>query len=417
MNFEGQCVQSVITQSLKSQSNSGEKMMKVGIFTTEDLTGLNAHALYIKESIKHLVKFEDLEIHLIAPNDIPDELKKGLKYVRYWQHEKPVLRFFSAFSAIPKLLREDYDIYHSFWEKATGIALIAQRIKRKKIPILHVGSSGMVRAVDMEIKIKGKSVKREIIRYLLKFRANIIHKHSHALMVYSEALREYLIKNNIYKKKIFAIPIGINLELFGREYEKDLTLINKLGLKKKKVIMYTGRITVYHGVLYLIKAMEIINMRIKDVVLVIVGDGDLLPTLKDYIKKKQLRNIIFTGEVPHEEFPRYHGMADVLVIPHMKFIIDSELQIPTKLLEYLASGKPIVSPNFKAIAEVVGDNAILVEPEKPQAFADGILTLLNDEDLAKKIGENGKKIIYNYSWEENAKKIYEAYKYLLSSKY
>lgn len=390
--------------------------MKVAIFTTEDLTGLNAHALYVKEPLKYLVKFEDLEIHLIAPNDIPDELKRGLKYVQYWQHGKPVLRFLSAFLAIPKLLHEDYDLYHCVGDKATSIALIAQKIKRKKILILHVGSCGMVWAVDIETKMKGKSVKREIIRYLMKFRANIVRKYSYALMVYFDALREYLMKNNIYKKKIFALPIGINLELFGREYEKDLTLINKLGLKNKKVVMYTGRITVYHGVLYLIKAMEIVNTKIKDVVLVIVGDGDLLPSLKEYVKKNQLKNIVFVGEVPHEEFPRYHSITDVLAIPHMKFI-DSELQFPTKLLEYLASGKPIVSSNLKAIADVVGDNAILVEPEKPPAFADGILTLLNNEELAKKIGENGKKIVRNYSWEENAKKTYEAYKYLLSSKY
>lgn len=50
------------------------------------------------------------------------------------------------------------------------------------------------------------------------------------------------------------------------------------------------------------------------------------------------------------------------------------------------SGKPIISSNLNAIADVVGDNAILVEPGNPQAFADGILTLLNDEELAKKIG-------------------------------
>ena len=190
--------------------------------------------------------------------------------------------------------------------------------------------------------------------------------------------------------------------------------MNKLDLKNKKVIMYTGRISVLHGVFDLVKAMEIINKEIEDVALVIVGNGRTGP-MKEYVKKNKIKNVIFTGRFSHEKIPDHHSIADVLVIPHPSRI-DSELQFPSKLLGYLASGKPIVSSNLKAIADVVGDNAILVEPENPQAFAEGILKLLNNEELAKRMGENGKKIVRNYSWEESAKKTYEAYKYLISIK-
>ena len=388
--------------------------MKVAIFVTNDLTEHNAASLLVNEPLKHLVKFKDLEIHLIAPNDIPDELKNGLKYIRYTQYNKPILRFFSAFSAIPKLLSEDCDLYHCIWEKAMSILLIARAIKRDKSPILFSGFE-VTGTADIESKILGKkSLKNRIIGRLQKFRTSVSLKYSHGLIQHTEALRDYIIKHNIYKNKIFVVSIGINLELFVKNYEKDLKLINKLGLKNKKVIMYAGEITALHGVLDLVKAMEIINSKIEDVALVIVGDGSWAPVVKGYVKKNQLRNVIFTGRVPYTELPRYHSIADVLVIPHIRRI-DSELQFPSKLLGYLASGKPIVASNLKAIADVVGGNAILVEPENPQSFAEGILKLLNNEELAKKMGENGKKIIYKYSWEETAKKTYEAYKDLLSS--
>ena len=386
--------------------------MKVSIFVTNDLTTSNAESLLVNETLKHLVKFEDLEIHLIAPNNIPDELKSGLKHVRYTQYNKPILRFLSAFSAIPKLLHDDCDLYHCIGEKAMSILLIAQKIKRYRSPILYSGFE-VTGTVDIESKILGKkSLKNKIIGCLQKPRTDMSLKHSNAIIQHTDALREYIIKHNIYKNNIFVIPIGINLELFGVNYEKDRILINKLGLKNKKIVMYTGEITALHGVLDLVKAMEIINSKIENVALVIVGDGSWAMMVKDYVKKNQLSNVIFTGRVPYTELPRYHSIADMLVIPHIRRI-DSELQFPSKLLGYLASGKPIVSSDLRAIADVVGDNAVLVEPGNPHAFAEGILKLLNNEEVAKKIGENGKKIIYNYSWEETAKKTYETYKYLL----
>ncbi len=392
-------------------------MIKVAIFTTENLTESHSSSLPLRERLKHLAKIKGLEIHLIAPNDIPAELKNDLKYARYTQSNKQILRFISSFSAIPKLLSVDCDLYHCIGEKAMSILLVARKIKRDKSPIFYTGFE-VVGSIDMEARITRKwSLKNKIIGRLQKFRKNIALKYSHAMDVQSEALRDYILKHNIYKKDIFVIPIGpigVNLELLGRNYERDLALMNKLDLKNKKVIMYTGGISVLHGVFDLVKAMEIINKEIEDVALVIVGNGRTGP-MKEYVKKNKIKNVIFTGRVSHEKIPDYHSIADVLVIPHPSRI-DSELQFPSKLLGYLASGKPIVSSNLKAIADVVGDNAILVEPENPQAFAEGILKLLNNEELAKRMGENGKKIVRNYSWEESAKKTYEAYKYLISIK-
>ena len=386
--------------------------MKVAIFTTQDLTASYNMSLIINELLKHLTKFKDLELHLIAPNNIPTELKKDLKYTQYTIYDKPILRFLSAFSAIPKLLFEDCDLYHCMGEKEVSILLVARIIKRNKAPILYSGFE-VTGTVDMEPRILGKkSLKTRIMGRVQKIRKSLALKYSHAMTLQSEALRDYIIEHNIYKKEIFVIPIGpigVNLE---KKTKKNQTLVNKLGLENKKVIMYTGTITALQGVLDLIKAMEIINSKIKDVALVIVGDGIWLSMVKEYARKNKIKNVIFTGRVSYAEIPDYHSIADVLVIPHIKRI-DSELQFPSKLLGYLASGKPIVSSNLKAIADVVGDNAILVEPENPQAFAEGVLKLLNNEELAKKMGENGKKIIYNYSWDESAKRTYEAYKCLL----
>ena len=388
--------------------------MKVAIFTTNDLTEHNAASNVVSGPLKHFGKFKSLEIDLFAPNDIPSELKNYLKYRRYTTYDTSILRFLSGFSAIPKLLTGNYDLYHCFGEKAVSLLLIAQIIKRKKSPILYSWFE-ISRTVDIETKILGKkTLRNRIIRQLKNVRRNLALKHTHALVAPTEAFREYLIKHNIYGKEILVIPWGIDLELFGRNHQKDQRIINKMGLENKKVIMYAGEITALHGVLDLVKAVEIINNKVDNVALLIVGDGSWAPMVKEYVKKNQIKNVFFTGRVPRKDLPRYHSIADVLVIPHIRRI-DTDLVFPSKLLEYLASGKPIVSSNLKATSDVVGDNAILVEPENPSAFADGILELINNERLAKKLAENGRKIIYNYSWEEIAKKTYKAYRDLVFS--
>ena len=388
--------------------------MKIAIFTgTIILTKYDARGIYVIETLKYLTKFKDLEILLIAPNKVPGEIKNDFKHISYALYDKPHFRYLSAaISSIPKLLNNDYDLLHCFEEEAVSIALIAEKMKRKKIPIIFQ-IAGLASA-ESEVHARF-SLKARIFKPFSVWREDVCIKQSCGIITISEATKGYLIKHyNIPKNRIFVAPIGIDAKIFGEKMKKDLTLINSLGLDSKKIILYAGWISALHGVLYLVKAMEIINTKFKDVMLVIVGFGPLKPLIKEYVEKNQIKNVIFTGKVPHEEITKYYSIADVLVIPHVR-CMQTELNPTTKLFEYLASGKPIVSSNLKPIADVVGENAVLVEPENPQAFAEGILTLLNNEDLAKEIGENGKKIIYNYSWEESAKKIYEAYKDLLSS--
>lgn len=387
--------------------------MKIAIFTgTIILTKYDARGIYVIETLKHLTKFENLEILLIAPNNVPDEIKNDFKHISYALYDKPHFRYLSAaISSIPKLLTNDYDLLHCIEEEAASIALVAQKMKRKKNPIIFQ----LLGLASAESEVHARfSLKSKIFKSFNVWREEVIIKQCSGMITLSEAIKDYLIKHyNIPKNRIFAAPIGIDAKVFREKMKKDLTLINSLGLDNKKIILYAGWISALHGVLYLVKAMEIINTKFKDVMLVIVGFGPLKTLIEKYVEKNQIKNVIFTGKVPHEEITKYYSIADVLVIPHVR-CMQTELNPTTKLFEYLAAGKPIVSSNLKPIADVVGENAVLVEPENPQAFADGILTLLNNEDLAKKMGENGKKIVHNYSWEESAKKIYEAYENMYS---
>ncbi|MDY6930443.1 MAG: glycosyltransferase family 4 protein [Halobacteriota archaeon] len=388
---------------------------RIAIFTgTIDLVKQDARGIYIIEILKYLVKFKDLEIVLITPDNIKNKLVENdnITHIEYRLFDRAHFRYFSTMVfSIPKLVLNDFDLLHSFGHEATSIARIAKKIKRDILIIPHFYGLS-----TSETEIYSKySIKKKVIRPFMTRREKLIIKQPYGKTVLSEAMKDFLVE--VYKipeENIFVTPIGIEPKPYKDTYNKDTTLLKKLGIDGKKIILYAGWISALHGVIDLVKAIEIINIKNKDLILLIVGFGPLEPLIKDYVKRKQIKNVFFVGKVPHEEINRYLSIADVLVIPHVR-CMQTELNPTTKLFEYLASGKPIVSSKLKPIVDIVGDNAVLVEPEDPQSIADGISRLLNDEALSKELGENGKEIVDNYSWEETAKKLHEAYLSILKN--
>lgn len=386
--------------------------MKIAIFTgTILLTRSDARSIYVIEILRHLVKFNYLDITVVSPNDIPTEFKHAVKHERYILIDRRHFRKLSAMiSSFFKLLKINCDLIHCYEREAVVVALLTRRLRKKRIPIifevmgLEVGES--------EVNARQSFLGR-ILRPYIIWKEGMLLKQSDGIFALTEAVRKYIIIHyNVPGNKIFTIPHGVDVELFAKELKKDEFLVNQFGLRNKKVILYTGAILPLNGVFDLVKAMKIVNLKNKDVMLVIVGAGFLEKTIKKYVIDNGLHNAVFTGQVSHKEIPRYHSVADIFVNPDAK-CLQTELDLPTKLFEYLAGGKPIVSSNLRSIAEIVGDNAVLVEPENPQSIADGIITLLNNEQLQKRMGENGKKLILDYTWEKAAEKTYEGYKNIL----
>ena len=85
--------------------------------------------------------------------------------------------------------------------------------------------------------------------------------------------------------------------------------------------------------------------------------------------------------------------------------------VPTKLFEYMAAGLPIVASDLPAqIDLVMGNNAgILARPEEPETFVQAILQLIDNRELASKLGSNGQRAFARlYSWEAQIQTL-EAY--------
>jgi glycosyltransferase involved in cell wall biosynthesis len=119
--------------------------------------------------------------------------------------------------------------------------------------------------------------------------------------------------------------------------------------------------------------------------------------------------VFFTGMVPYMDMPKYYQRCDVFCLPTLGEPFGKVL------IEAMACAKPVISSNLGGPSEIIedGKNGFLIPPAKPEAIAERILTILEDEYTRRKMGENARKTaVEKYSWEKVSQKYHYLYKSL-----
>jgi glycosyltransferase involved in cell wall biosynthesis len=110
-----------------------------------------------------------------------------------------------------------------------------------------------------------------------------------------------------------------------------------------------------------------------------------------------------------EELPDFLAAADIAVVPRPE-----SAGIPTKLLNYMAAGKAIVSFEKSATILENGKTGRLVAPATAERLAEGILGLLADRNLALELGRNARSLVFErFDWRSIVEQMEEVYDKLL----
>ncbi len=216
-----------------------------------------------------------------------------------------------------------------------------------------------------------------------------------------------------YKGPKIVIPNGIDLEEFNLKVPK---------LKKfcdsRINILFVGRIEERKGLIYLLKAYEILtktpSICLKDGVrLIIIGEGELKTECQKFVQKNRLPEVYFEGEITGKNLPSYYATADIFVSPA---IFGESFGIV--LLEAMASGKPVIAFANKGYKEFLTGKrgGILVKPKAYKILAQKIETLIKSPELRKKMGERGKVEAGEYSWPKIANRVLDFYRLCLVEK-
>jgi len=124
-------------------------------------------------------------------------------------------------------------------------------------------------------------------------------KGANACLAYGTRAKEYLISLGAKPEKIFIAYQTIDVKSFQKELEKwqkqRVKMKEKMGIKTGRVILFVGQLIERKGVLYLIKAFKKLKEELADVSLLIVGYGDLEEKLKEFVRKKEIKDVHFVG--------------------------------------------------------------------------------------------------------------------------
>ena len=165
---------------------------------------------------------------------------------------------------------------------------------------------------------------------------------------------------------------------------------------------------IQRGFLDLLEAFLIVIQKYKNTILVVSGAVSGSISSEPIFKNVELKkNIYYTGFISQEELQLQQMSCNILVNP-TKNTLESEAAFPTKIGEYFATKRPVVSTSVGDIKNYFEseNQLILVEPNSPQALAEGILYLIENKQKAKEIGERGFNwAINNLDHKKNSEKL------------
>lgn len=267
--------------------------------------------------------------------------------------------------------------------------------KKHKIPIYHERTEyPFINATNLMRKIS--------LWFYLKY---LIPRFD-GIFVITKALVEYFNKYLFDQKRIIHIPMTVEVQRFSENKER----ITEYG----EYIAYCGSMyTDKDGVPDLIKAFNILGESYKNIKLVLIGDNTDKLKFKlnqKYIDESPFNERIYcTGQIDRNDMPKYLNSAKILALARPDNI-QAKGGFPTKLGEYLATGKPIVVTKVGEIPDYLIDreSAFLSEPDDPKEFARKLIEVLSNYDFALTVGQKGKNVALNtFSYKVQSAKLFQ----------
>ena len=187
----------------------------------------------------------------------------------------------------------------------------------------------------------------------------------------------------------------------------------------KSILCYVGSLNPQDGVDYLLRSLRHLMHGLKrsDFYCVIMGTGDSLQDLRDLAGNLQLNGCVeLTGFVSDEDLQANLAAADICVDPDPSSPLN-DVSTWIKVMEYMASAKPIVSFDLKETRFSARDAAVYVEPNNETEFAEAIARLMDQPELRKQMGTYGRRRVEDeLQWAKVGNNLLTAYETLLAEK-
>lgn len=210
-------------------------------------------------------------------------------------------------------------------------------------------------------------------------------KRATRVVVLSEASRRLLTRNGIPDGIVRVVPT-FTKQAFGASAPAQ---------REGENVLYAGALTFPKGTDVLVRAFGRVAKRRPQARLQFIGRGAYQGELEKLAEQEGVRDRVdFVGYVPHQEAPSLYRKARVFAFP-----VRSEEAFANVILESWASDLPIVAAKVSAPGDIIEHErtGLLVPSEDPDALAEAIVRVLEDDTLAKRLVEGGRARLPHYA--------------------
>ncbi|MGE0635527.1 MAG: glycosyltransferase family 4 protein [Bacteroidia bacterium] len=333
------------------------------------------------------------DVTLVVADGKGDEHNSGIKILDAGKSSGRISRMTkTVWRVYKRALAIDADIYHFHDPELIFVAYLLKLKNKKVIYDVHE---------DLPRQLHGK-------HYLGKFSATII-------AFFAELVEDFFAKR--FTAIITVTPFIYNrFQKLNRAGEmicnfprlEEFNTVTAVAAKQNE-ICYVGSITEERGIVELLKTLEKIDTRLN-----LVGSFATDELRNRIIKMPAWKKVNETGVLGRTAVAAIIGQSKVglSVLRELPNYVNA---YPIKVFEYMAGGIPVVASDFPLWKEIVEGNncGICIPADDVNAIAAAVTKLLQDENLAQKLGENGKKAVKEkYNWEAESRKLLAFYEKL-----
>ena len=304
------------------------------------------------------------------------EIKYDIPFLRrlYWTAE-----------VLLKSFATKTDIYYGHSTIGGYIALICARIKRKRFFYdVH------------DINLSTFHGYGGFIKTICDFLEKTVMKNSDGVVVTSEPVKNAIVRWGVTEKKIIIAPNGVNISEFNA--------VKKTKQKDKLIGVFVGVLIDWQ----LLPLFRIINQLLeesKNLELWIVGEGDI-GKYKKMVNEKNRYRVRFFGPLRHTEIINLLSKGDFGLAPFEKNAT-TEYAHPLKVVEYIASGLPVIVTDLKGSRAILGNKGFYMSDDNPESIISYVKVLQNKK-FREKISKEMLALSKNYDWETIMKPVKRA---------
>ncbi len=226
-------------------------------------------------------------------------------------------------------------------------------------------------------------------------------------------LRDRCINAGIPLHRVRLVPNGFDPDRFQTVPQGAVeSLRQRWGLSGRRVVLYLGSVSLTnHPIQLLMDAFLEVRRQLPTALLLIVGTGEDMATVRHAIHERELTNsVVLAGHADPSLVASIYASSDLSVDP----VFDDDTaraRSPLKIVESMAMGIPVVTGDVGDRARMLanGRGGLLVTPGNSSALAEGIVTLLQDPSRRVTMAEQARVLSQEFRWDSLAKEFIKVY--------